>query len=105
MPGASGTAQHTAHSPAKRAARPPRRPLGQPASLSSSQRFALALNTTWAKVALEKSIKESKDFITEELRYSQAENKNKLNEMQFRLDVQTARVNEVEERGSDIKTR
>lgn len=31
MPGAGGTAQHTAHSPAERAARPPRRPLGQPA--------------------------------------------------------------------------
>lgn len=31
MPGAGGTAQRTAHSPAERAARPPRRPLGQPA--------------------------------------------------------------------------
>ena len=47
-------------------------------------------------VALEKSIKVSKDFMTAEFRSNQAEIKNQLNEMQSKLEVLTMRVNEVE---------
>ena len=54
-------------------------------------------------VALEKSVKDSRDFVTAELRSNQTEIKNKLNEMQSKLDVLIARVNEVEERVSDIE--
>ena len=54
-------------------------------------------------VALEKSIKDSRDFRTAEFRSNQAESKNQLNEMQTKLEVQTTRVNEVEERVSDIE--
>ena len=43
-------------------------------------------------VALEKSIKDSIDFMTAEFRSNQAEIKN-----QFKLEVLTTRVNEVEE--------
>ena len=48
-------------------------------------------------VALEKSIKESRDFMTAEFRSNQAETKNQSNEMQSKLEVLTMRVNEVEE--------
>ena len=54
-------------------------------------------------MALEKSIKDSRDFITAELRSNQAKFKNRLNEIQSKLDVLIARVNEVEERVSDIE--
>ena len=54
-------------------------------------------------VALEKSIKDSRDFMTAEFRSNQAEIKNQLNEMQSKLEVLTMRVNEVEERVSDIE--
>ena len=54
-------------------------------------------------VALEKSIKESRDFMTAEFRSNQAKIKNQLNEMQSKLEVLTMRVNEVEERVSDIE--
>ena len=54
-------------------------------------------------VALEKSIKDSRDFMTAEFRANQAEIKNQLNEMQSKLEVLTTRVNEVEERVSDIE--
>ena len=54
-------------------------------------------------VALEKSIKDSRDFMTAEFRSNQAEIKNQLNEMQSKLEVLTTRVNEVEERVSDIE--
>ena len=54
-------------------------------------------------VALEKGIKESRDFITAELRSNHIKIKNRLNEMQSRLDVLTARFNEVEERVSDME--
>ena len=55
-------------------------------------------------VALEKkSIKDSRDFMTEEFRYNQDEIKNQLNEMQSKLEDLPTRVNEVEERGSDIE--
>ena len=46
-------------------------------------------------MALEKGIK---DFVTTEFRSTQAEIKNQLNEMQFKLEVLMMRVNEVEER-------
>ena len=46
-------------------------------------------------VALEKSIKDSRDFVTAKLRSNEAEIKNRLDEMQSKLDVLTARVNEV----------
>ena len=49
-------------------------------------------------VALEKSIKESRDFVTAEFRLYQTKIKNQLNEMQSKLEVLTMRVNEVEER-------
>ena len=52
-------------------------------------------------VALEKSIKDSRDFMTAEFRANQAEIKNQLNEMQSKLEVLTTRVNEV--RVSDIE--
>ena len=54
-------------------------------------------------VALEKSIKDSRDFVTAKLRPNQAKIENRLNEMQSKLDVLTARVNEVEETVSDIE--
>ena len=54
-------------------------------------------------VALEKSIKDSRDFVMAELRSNQAEIKNRLNEMQSKLDALSGRVNEVEERVSDIE--
>ena len=54
-------------------------------------------------VALEKSIKDSRDSVTTELRSNQTKTKNKLNEMRSKLDALTARVNEVEERVSDIE--
>ena len=44
-------------------------------------------------VALGKSIKDSRVFITAELRSNQAEIKNTLTEMQSKLDALTARVN------------
>ena len=55
-------------------------------------------------VDLEKSIKDSRDFMTVELRSNQAEIKNQLNEMQSKLEVLMMRVNEVEERVSDKGT-
>ena len=54
-------------------------------------------------VALEKSIKDSRDFMTAEFKSSQAEIKKQLNEMQSKLEVLTTRDNEVEERVSDIE--
>ena len=54
-------------------------------------------------VAVEKSIKDSRDFMTAEFRSNQAEIKNQLNEMQYKLEVLTMRVKEVEEQGSDIE--
>ena len=54
-------------------------------------------------MALEKSIKDSRDFMTAEFRSNQAEIKNQLNEMQSKLEVLMMRVNEVEERVSDIE--
>ena len=50
-----------------------------------------------------KSIKDSRDFMTAEVRSNQAEVKNQLIEMQSILEVLTMRVNEVEEQVSDIK--
>ena len=44
-------------------------------------------------VALEKNIKESRDFMTAELRSNQAEIKNQFNEVQSKLEVLTTRVN------------
>ena len=41
--------------------------------------------------------------MTAEFRFNQAEIKNQLNEMQSKLEVLTMRVNEVEERVSDIE--
>ena len=52
-------------------------------------------------VALEKSMKDSRDFMNAEFRSNQAEIKNQLNEMQSKLEVLTMRVNKVEERVSD----
>ena len=54
-------------------------------------------------MALEKSIKDSRDFMTAEFRSNQADVKNKLNEKQSKLEVLTTRVNEVEEQVSDIE--
>ena len=54
-------------------------------------------------VALEKSIKYSRDFTTAEFRSNQFKIKNKLNEMQSILKVLKMRVNEVEERVSHIE--
>ena len=54
-------------------------------------------------VALEKSIKDSRDFMTAEFISNQAEIKNQLDEMQSKLEVLRTRVNEVEERVSDIE--
>ena len=54
-------------------------------------------------VALEKSIKDSNDFLTTGFRSNQAEIKNHINEMQSKLEVLTMRVNEMEERVSNIE--
>ena len=54
-------------------------------------------------VALEESIKDSRDFVMAEFRSNQATIKNKLNEMQSKLEVLTARVNGVEDRVTDIE--
>ena len=54
-------------------------------------------------VALEKSIKDSRDFMAAEFRSNQAEIKNQLSEMQSKLEVLMTRVNEVEEQVSDIE--
>ena len=54
-------------------------------------------------MALEKSIKDARDFMTAEFRSNQAGIKNQLNEMQSKLEVLTTRVNEVEEWVSDIE--
>ena len=54
-------------------------------------------------VALEKSIKDSRDFMTAEFRANQAEIKNQLNDMRSKLKVLTTRVNKVEERVSDTE--
>ena len=52
-------------------------------------------------MTLEKSIKDSRDFMTAE--FNQVKIKNQLNVMQSKLEVLTMRVNEVEERVSDIE--
>ena len=54
-------------------------------------------------VALEKSKKDSRDFMIAEFRSNQAEIKNRLNEMQSKLEVLMTRVNKVEERVSAQK--
>ena len=54
-------------------------------------------------VALEKSIKDSRDFMTAEFRSNQAKIKNQLNEMQSKLEVLTTRASEVEERVRDTE--
>ena len=54
-------------------------------------------------MALEKSIKDSRDIMTTEIRSNQAKIKNQLSEMQFKLEVLMMRVNAVEERMSDIE--
>ena len=53
-------------------------------------------------MAVGKSIKDSRDFMTAEFRSNQAEIKNQLNEMQSKLEVLRTRVNDVEEPVSDI---
>ena len=54
-------------------------------------------------VALEKRIKDSRDFMTAEFRSNQANIKNQLNEMQSKWEVLTTTVNEVQERVSNIE--
>ena len=54
-------------------------------------------------INLEKSIKDSRDFMTAEFRSNQAKIKNQLNEMQSIVEVLKTRVNGVEERVSDIE--
>ena len=54
-------------------------------------------------MALEKSVKDSRDFVTAKLRYNQGEIKNILTKMQPKVDALTARVNEEEERVNDIE--
>ena len=54
-------------------------------------------------VALKKSIKDSRDFMTAEFRSNQTKIKNQFNKMKSKLEVLTMRVNEGEERVSDIE--
>ena len=54
-------------------------------------------------VGLEKSIEHSRESLSAEMRCNQAEIKNALTKMQSKLDVLTARVNEAEERVSDME--
>ena len=68
--------------------------------MSESQFRSIIINLL---VALEKSKKDSRDFMTAEFRANQAEIKNQLKEMQSKLEVLTTRVNQVEERVSDIE--
>ena len=53
-------------------------------------------------VYLEKTLKDSRHFMTAEFRSNQAKIKNQLNEMQSKLEVRTMRVNVVEQ-VSDIE--
>ena len=71
-------------------------------SMSESQFRSTIINLL---VALEKSIKDSTDFMTAEFRSIQAEIKNQLNEIQSKLEVLTMSVNEVEEPVSDIENK
>ena len=48
-------------------------------------------------VALEKSIKDTRDFMTAEFRSNKEDIKNQLNDMQSKLEVLMMRVNKVEE--------
>ena len=68
-------------------------------NLNYSSMYKSQIRSTIIKllVALEKSIKESRDFMTAEFRSNLAEIKNQLNEMQSKLEVLMRRVNEVEE--------
>ena len=59
--------------------------------------------STIASGSGKKSIKDSRNFMTAEFRSNQAKIKNQLNEMQSKLEVLTMRVDEVEERVSDIE--
>ena len=54
-------------------------------------------------MALEKSIKDSRDFMAAAFRSNQAKIKNQLNEMQSKLEVLMTRANEVKKRVSDIE--
>ena len=63
-------------------------------SMSESQFRSTIINLL---VVLEKSIKDSRDFMTAEFRSNPAKIKNQLNEMQSKLEVLTTRVNKVEE--------
>ena len=54
-------------------------------------------------VVLGKSIKDSRDSLTAEMRSNQTKIKNTLTEMQSELDALTTRVTEAEERVSDIE--
>ena len=54
-------------------------------------------------MALEKSIKDSRDSMTAEFRSNQAQIKNQINAMQSKKEVLMTWVNEVEERVSDIE--
>ena len=49
----------------------------------------------------EKSIKDTREVLSAEIKSNQAKIKNALTEMQCKLDALTARVNEAEERVSD----
>ena len=69
-------------------------------SLSESQFRSTSIKLL---VALEKSKKDSRDFVTAEFRSNQAKIKNHLNELQSILEVLTMRVNEVEETVSNIE--
>ena len=54
-------------------------------------------------VVLEKTINDSRAFMTAEFRSNQAKIKNQFNEMQSKLEVLMMKVNEVEEQVSDIE--
>ena len=54
-------------------------------------------------VALEKSTKDLRDFMTAEFRTNQAKIKNQLNEMQSKLEVIMRRVNKGEEQVTDTE--
>ena len=54
-------------------------------------------------VDLEKTLKDSRHFMTAEFRSNQAKIKNQLNEMQSKLEVLPTRVNKVEEQVSDVE--
>ena len=71
--------------------------------LSKMSEIKFSIKIIKLLVGLEKSLKDGKEPLSAEMRSNQAEIRNSLTEMQFKLDAPTARVNEAEQSDSDIE--